>query len=77
MNQLMKLALVLLGALSIIALLLIGLLAYTEKPIPDALVGIGMAGPTGIGALLANSGRNAVGQADQVTVQPPAEAPVE
>lgn len=75
MNKLLYIALVILGAVAIIGLVGIIMLALTDHPIPDALIAITSQGPAAVGALLVNSGGNAVGQAERVTVAPA--APVE
>lgn len=75
MNKLLYLALAILGSVAIIGLVGIIVLAFFEKSIPDALIAITSSGPAAVGALLVNSGGNAVGQADRVTVErPPEEA---
>lgn len=73
MNQLLNRALFILGALAIIGLVGIIALAFTDHTIPDALISISSGAVGGIGALLVNSGGNAVGQAERVTVAAPAE----
>lgn len=70
MNKLLYLALVILGAVAIIGLVGIIALALTDHPIPDALIAITSQGPAAVGALLVNSGNNAVGQAEKVNVVP-------
>lgn len=75
MNQLLNRALAILGALGIIGLLGIIALAFTDHAIPDALIAITSAGVSGVGALLVNSGGNAVGQAEHVEVSPQRDAP--
>jgi hypothetical protein len=74
MNKLLYIALVILGAVAIIGLVGIIMLAITDHPIPDALIAITSQGPAAVGALLVNSGGNTVGQAERVTVAPPADA---
>lgn len=71
MNQLLNRALLILGALAIIGLTGIIALAFTDHATPDALISISSGAVGGIGALLVNSGGNAVGQADRVTVAAP------
>lgn len=70
MNQLLNRALLILGALGIIGMVGIIALAFTNHTIPDALIALTSAGVSGVGALLVNSGGNAVGQAERVTVTP-------
>lgn len=74
MNQLLNRALLILGSLGIIGMIGVIALAFTDHTIPDALIALTSAGVSGVGALLVNSGgnSNAVGQAEQVTVAPPA-----
>lgn len=70
MNQLLNRALLILGSIAIIGLVGIIALAFTDHTIPDAVIAIASGGVSGVGALLVNSGGNAVGQADRVTVTP-------
>lgn len=77
MNQLLNRALAILGALALLGLAGIIALAFTDHTIPDALIAISSGGVSGVGALLVNSGGNAVGQAEQVTVASPADGPAD
>lgn len=73
MNQLLNRALIILGATTLVGLAGIIALALTDHATPDALIAITSAGVSGVGTLLVNGGNagNTVGQAEQVTVQPP------
>lgn len=72
MNQLLNRALLILGTVSIVGLAGIIALAFTDHAIPDALIAMTSGALSGVGALLVNSGGNAVGQAEQVNVAAPA-----
>lgn len=75
-NQLLNRALAILGAISLIGLVGIIALAFTDHTTPDALIAMTSGAISGVCALLVNSGGNAVGQADQVTVAtPPGDGP--
>lgn len=52
-DKLVAIVIVLVGTLALVALIIIGVLAYGEKPIPDVLQNIGVSSVTGLVALLA------------------------
>lgn len=78
MTGLLNRALLILGGVSLIGLAGIIALAFTDHAIPDALIAMTSGALSGVGALLVNSGGNAVGQAEHVEVKPVVEdGPVE